>query len=175
MRILLDYGADLSERGGGFGAALRAAACCPKLTIIPLLLIQHGALVNNHDGVPVGPYVTALQAACTKGNVDVAQLLLEHGTDADAPAGGEHRHFIIAVTAHGHTSFVELIVERGADVNVRGGSGDNRHTTMTTTTADAPLITRAGYHLVSTTDALLLEHGAAVNARSTDGRTPLIA
>jgi hypothetical protein len=106
MRIPLAYCADPNQQGGSIGTALQTAACRPKFTDIPLLLIQHGAHANSRDSEPVGHHGSALQAACTKGSVDVAQLLLKHGANAHAPAGSK--------------------------APSRQGSGDGRHSSTTT-------------------------------------------
>jgi ankyrin repeat protein len=169
-----DYGASLNKPSGNYGTAPQAATCCAKVTDIPLLLKECGALVNNPGAVPVGHCSTSPQAASAKGYADVAHLLLEHSADSNAPAGGVHCHAIIAAAANGHVSWVDLLVELGADINVCGGGGGGG-SSGDMHAANATLIIWAGYHLVSTTVVLFLEHGTAVDVRSSDGTTPLIA
>jgi cytohesin len=110
-------------------------------------LADVGANVNYCSG----EFGSALSCAAQRGSIDVARMLLDH--EADPNVG---KPLIVAFTTSAD-SMVPLLVERGADVNLRGTEGNT------------PLLMAVqfgSYDLVK----YLLEHGAAQSINITDVR-----
>ena len=165
LRCLVDGGADVNAANGlRYGdTALHFA----KDARTALALLDAGAAV---DGGPAAEgYWTPLVAAVRFGRLDVAKVLLERGADADATAGRKHRdagrNVLMAVTngsrldKAGRTEVARLLVARGADV--RACDARSEWTALHDAAAnDEADIAR-----------LLLDHGANVNATSTQVQT----
>ena len=68
-----------------------------------------------------GADVNALHAARAshEGPEDIAQMLLENGTEIDAE-GGEYGNSLQAACYHGYEKVVQVMLEMGARVNVQG-------------------------------------------------------
>ncbi|KAI0272290.1 ankyrin repeat-containing domain protein [Gloeopeniophorella convolvens] len=161
VELLLNHGAGVNAEGGLYdGSALQEAVSKRNPEIIQLLL-DHGADVN----APGGRYGSALQEVASNGNLEIVLLLLDHGANANAP-GGEyhgtlldrgadvnapddfHGSVLQKAVSNGRLDIVQLLLNHGADVNVKGGtlqeaaSKGNRDIVL-----------------------LLLDHGADVNAK----------
>jgi ankyrin repeat protein len=136
-------------------AALFLAAEQGQNTVAKFLL-EHGADPNAH----YKSTVTALHTAARQGNVELARLLLEHGAQVNPV---EHNHSTPLEYAVGQTSreMVELLFEHGAVIPQKPpgywtvfhewalGGGDTNIAQV------------------------LLAHKADVNAKGSDGQTPL--
>ncbi|EED22542.1 Pfs, NACHT and Ankyrin domain protein, partial [Talaromyces stipitatus ATCC 10500] len=146
VQLLLEKGADVNAKGGGYGNALQAAAERGHLKIVQLLL-EKGADVNAQGG----GYGNALQDAAEGGHLDIVQLLLEKGADINAQ-GGYYGNALQAAAEGGHLEIVQLLLQKGADVNAQGGRYGN-----------ALQAAANGGHLEIV--QLLLEKGADVNAQ----------
>ncbi|KAK6531360.1 hypothetical protein TWF281_008167 [Arthrobotrys megalospora] len=84
--ILLNHGADTTSKrlmGAGWNY-LHAAVWMRKPAMVRLLLSQPGAidLINRHDSIGRTP----LHLAVLRSNLQMVELLLEHGATADVPA-----------------------------------------------------------------------------------------
>ncbi len=117
-------------------------------------------LINARDENGLRP----LHKAASKGQVQVAQFLLESGADPNLGGGAAQNisgwkplHF---AAGNGHKAMVDLLMKYKADVNGRANRGDT------------PLHVAAelGFRAVA---ELLLARGALVDARNEIGRTPL--
>ncbi|KAM6483076.1 ankyrin repeat-containing domain protein [Trichoderma sp. SZMC 28011] len=148
VRLLLERGADVNAEDGRFGTALQAAcaAKCEHWSQVKIirLLLKHGASVT---GVQSSECASPLQAAAgfhTSKDVDGTaqmQLLLDHGADANGYVSNEFGSALhCALSLEGtllklekddsvHLEAVSemvrkrvrLLLDRGADVNLKGG------------------------------------------------------
>ncbi|KAH8825522.1 ankyrin repeat-containing domain protein [Flagelloscypha sp. PMI_526] len=80
------------------------------------LLIENGADVNMRGG----RYGSALQAAASRGDLNVVRFLVEKGADVNMQ-GGEYGSALQAAAQRGDLSIIRFLVEKGADVNMHGG------------------------------------------------------
>jgi len=88
------------------------------------------------------------------------------GGGANAKIGGPYGWTPLHDAAwSGHGEIVELLLDRGANVNARGGKYEDYHTTP------LHLAAREGHSEITT---LLLNHGADLNAEDSSGDTPLL-
>jgi ankyrin repeat protein len=111
---------------------------------------------NSPDLVnaPNGQSGTLLCVAAQKGQLRVAQFLLEHGADVQ-------RGYPLAQAAgNGHKAMVELLLQHGAAVNAAEGDGQTA-------------LHRAAAHGYLSVTETLLAAKADVNAQAEHGRTPL--
>ncbi len=108
----LDAGASVDE-GDKRGTPLYLAVRGGHLAAAKLL-IERGADVNAAPTPPLGP---PLMPAVAKRNIDLINLLLDAGANANARRGGD-TVLHIAVT-FGCLDCVEALVKAGADVNAR--------------------------------------------------------
>ncbi|KAI1263354.1 hypothetical protein F5Y18DRAFT_394024 [Xylariaceae sp. FL1019] len=142
IRFLIAHGAvvDMPIKNGAFGSALVASSLHGRLEVVRLL-VENGADVNMRP--QSGDYGSALAAAASRGHLDVARFLLEQGADVNsmlnvgwygsalAAAAARHataevslqvirqyRHFTpVEVSLQVSLEVIELLVEKGADVN----------------------------------------------------------
>lgn len=134
-------------------------------------LLAAGASVEARVGArngPLGPSeesFTPLALAAERGDIRMVDVLLAHGADVHAvtPRRGPFpaRDIIVTNAAQqGGARIVGLLLDRGARVDARGGTGVT------------PLMLAAQGNHVETA-VLLIRRGAAVNARDDRGFTPL--
>ncbi|KAJ6461869.1 ankyrin repeat-containing domain protein [Mycena vitilis] len=121
VNALLMRGAAPNITGGKRGSAL-AIACANTHSDVVTLLLQHGA-DPNFDG-DHGPSLSAFQWNKHPG---MAQILLEHGAGIDLSDSHIHIYGDVygttlqAASYMGNRAIVELLLDRGADVNLTGG------------------------------------------------------
>jgi ankyrin repeat protein len=115
MRILIDNGADVNTRGGGFGHILQTASWKGDVDFVRSL-IDKGADVD----ATAGHYGTALQAAAWNGHERVAELLINKGAQVNAQ-GGNYGNALQAASSTGHQHIVKQLICHGAVVNAKGG------------------------------------------------------
>ncbi|KAH7461581.1 hypothetical protein FOMA001_g19091 [Fusarium oxysporum f. sp. matthiolae] len=89
-------------------------ACLGGLSWAARDLISEGADVNAEGGV----YGNALQAASSRGNLEIVQLLLDEGADFNAQ-GGEYGNPLQAASYEGDLEVIQLLLDNGADVNAQ--------------------------------------------------------
>jgi Ankyrin repeats (3 copies)/Ankyrin repeat len=85
-------------------------------------LIAQGANPNSTDSGGM----SALAIACQDDNEDVVRYLIDHGADVNAHSKGQQtdRTALIAAASNGaHLAIAQLLVDKGADVNIRGELG----------------------------------------------------
>lgn len=122
----------------------------------------------------------------------IIQSLLAHGVDVRA----NHSRSLYAAADCGQAGLVQLMLEKGADVNARGQTGDNRDQGQTALMAAIASVSGARlelkWHRDGTTSGsnlqelkseerfaqktvdLLLAHGASANMADEAGKTPLM-
>lgn len=124
------------------GTALRAAASRGHV-----LLVQ--SLVQDEDGVGIDDYYLneSLEDAVSHGHEVVAKLLLKHGARVKPDTTA-----VINAALGGHLQTVQLLIDQGANVNLRNSEGQ---------TALHSAISRADEALVR----LLLQSGAQPNTK----------
>jgi ankyrin repeat protein len=131
VKMLIEKGADVNgpydpDRYAGPVLVSAAKKSDPAMTRI---LLQSGARINEMRSGST----TALQVAAAKGNVDVAQALIDAGAEIDAPAGktfakarqaaAAAKDFVRLTTPiqraalSGNVELVQMLVSERADVN----------------------------------------------------------
>ncbi|KAG8752573.1 hypothetical protein FRC14_006936 [Serendipita sp. 396] len=186
VKLLLAAGADVNTKGGEWGSALQLAAKQGSVEIIQLLIDnghgvnhcvqRHGtALViaaqNGHDDAAlvllkngadpklegVG-YYKPLNAACQYLKVDTVRAFLDAGADIKGEPG--RTTALHVASDKGNLSIIQLLVERGADVNAPGGA------VGTPLKAAIQSQNQAVFQL-------LLDSGADINARGDTSKYPI--
>jgi ankyrin repeat protein len=120
---------------------------------------EYQELVNEN----VQGFGTVLHAACESGETRTAELLLEHGADANIQ-GDSYRTALVTATSSGSLELVGMLLKHGADV-------DTPPNTNIARTALQEAAYRDSVEIVE----LLLEHGAGVNIQGGDYGTALQA
>ena len=134
------------------------------------LLIGGADVDQEFDLFSEGYTDTPLMAACSlsldidwQQHLALVKLLLKFGADVNKPCSGSDMTALAFMNeAFEINSLMELLLDSGADVNVRYGSDST------------PLI-HASLHSYFTKVKLLLKYGADVNMTGDKGRTPLMA
>jgi ankyrin repeat protein/beta-lactamase regulating signal transducer with metallopeptidase domain len=144
--LLLDNKASIETRSESWGTPLVAAACQGKFDAARTL-VDRGANVNAASGTPASavnipppapPGITPLPASPANTSLHCAAM-------------------------HGNSEFIKLLLDKGADINAKGGR------------AYTPLVTAltSGREDRNGPSLLLIDRGADVNASTDDGNTPL--
>ncbi|QYT04241.1 Ankyrin repeat protein [Trichoderma simmonsii] len=148
VRLLLERGADVNAEDGRFGTALQAAcaAKCEHWSQVKMirLLLKYGASVTGVQSSECGSPLQAAASFHASKDVDGTaqmQLLLDHGADANGYVSGEFGSAIhcalslketllnlekgdsvdLSAVSETMKKRVRLLLDRGADVNLKGG------------------------------------------------------
>jgi ankyrin repeat protein len=145
--LLLKYTDDIS---------LFEASAAGKFDVVAHLLYSHPDAVNDYadDGF------TPLGLACYFGQFEVARYLVLKGADVNLPSNNGFNVFPIhSATAGNYTDIARMLVENGANVNVRQQAGATPlHSAAQNGNLDMLI--------------MLLEHGAETNVRMEGGKLP---
>ncbi|MBM3817777.1 MAG: hypothetical protein FJW14_01990 [Acidimicrobiia bacterium] len=172
VRILLDAGADVNAATGqGRTPLIVAAATSGTLETVRQLLAR-GADVNAADVNGVTPLI----AAASVGSMAVASLLLDRGANPSAAAPGVTGAASALMSAgyNGDAVLTRALLARKADVGAvsgdRSGNVKNGAVAFGEVTALHMAVAGGNADAVS----LVLDAGAAVDARDVRGMTPLM-
>ena len=151
VELLLDVGADINAHGEWSGFALETAASGAHHSVVRLLL-RKGADINMN----VGRFSSALHGAAASDDFAILCELLDHVATPKALGGGYVT--VLEAAAHiGHVEMVRLLLELGAEAEVRGTSDQARGYSST------GALGIAARHGSGTVVNLLLEAGAEFN------------
>ena len=150
VRALVAHGADVNAKSGDSRTALMIAAGRPGNTAMVKFLLEHGANPNPTRN-PMGESSPLIQAAMA-GDAESMQMLVARGADVKASAP---MALMMAITS-GCAKCTDLMVRQNLEKDAY---------TFT-------LLNVVGY-VDAKTNAMLLEHGAEVNAVDPFGRTAL--
>ncbi len=183
VRVLLAHGAAVEAKSDTERTALLVAASYPRTTGLLRLLLDHGADLHAEDRGGS----TALSLAIRSSDVDVVRFLADRGLDPKtltpaAQRAGLARYdlptssfvlsaaplpfpdVLVTTATWQPAAMVARALESGANVNASAPAQYARTPLLTAVTSEA-----AGADTV----ALLLDHGADPNARTTEGESPL--
>jgi ankyrin repeat protein len=135
---------------------LHYAAFCGLHDIVAFLVVEHSQDVNTRG---FNKKETPLHVASRRGHVEVAQLLLELGADAEAQDHDRSTPLLLA-SKDGLAEVTRVLLGHGADIEAR----DHEHRT--------PLLLASGLGHVEVS-RVLLEHGADMKAQDKFKRTAL--
>ena len=179
--LLLAHGANINEYGGPYVYALNAAIAGNHMEVVALLL-RNGANVNSYVNYAcVGhfeysEYVrncrfsgSPLQwAVYLRSETAIPIILLDAGADINIQGISDSvLHTACATPNYGRVNIVQLLLQTGADPNLRGGA----HDTVLHTAAlrKDPMTFELDTRLIN----LLLKYGAQRNVRDRHGWTAL--
>jgi N-acyl-D-amino-acid deacylase len=183
VRSLLEHGAAVNAKSDTERTALIVAASYPRTTDVLRLLLERGADLRAQDQGGA----TALSVAIRSADVDVVRFLMDRGLEPkalrpNAQLAGLLRHdlptseammsrdippfadVLAATAAWQPTTLLARWIEAGANVNASVAAQYGRTPLMSAASSEA-----AG----ADTLALLLDHGADPNARTTEGESVL--
>ncbi len=121
VSVLLDYGANLDDRGRYGLTALHYAVRGGKIPLIQLLL-ERGADPNALDEEGLTPLVHLTKTRSKADPMAVIDLLVRHGAGINARDEGQNTllHFF---AKRGNAKAVRWLLDRGADRNARNQNG----------------------------------------------------
>jgi len=181
-RRLINHRADVNARSEIGRTPLLVAAGYPGTVGTLQLLLDRGADLLAQDGGS-----TALSAAVRSADAQVVRFLMEKGLDPNKLSAGARRQGFLrydlpttdVMMSKGLALFPDVLVPAatwqpreslmrwiaaGADVNATNAAQYNRTPLLTAVSSEAE---------DAATLALLLEHGADANVRTTEGESPL--
>jgi ankyrin repeat protein len=191
VRLLLSRGADAKARANSGGDALTAAAAYRGTAASISALLAAGSPVQPEAGVR--PHCSPLVFAAMTGDFENTKLLLAHGANPSASAGGNTP--LTAALTFGYPDIAQALIAAGASATGVDSSGINllHWAAITNRPAVIPLLAAAGVELNATDEngftplmyaatidfgdiavlQALLRAGADKTIPNADGRTPL--
>ncbi|XP_056423885.1 ankyrin repeat domain-containing protein 17 isoform X8 [Hyla sarda] len=159
VKLLLDMGSDINAQIETNRNTALTLACFQGRTDVVSLLLDRKANVEHRAKTGLTP----LMEAASGGYAEVGRVLLDKGADVNAPPVPSSRDTALTIAADkGHYKFCELLISRGAHIDVRNKKGNT------------PLWLAAnGGHLDVV--QLLVQAGADVDAADNRKITPLMA
>ena len=184
VRLLLMRGDQPDQEGGFCGTPLQAAAYNGDVQIVTMLLDKKASInaTSGHLGnaLEVAAYrghkdivqilwdtcansIHALQAAAAGDHEKLAEWLMVNGADVNS-TGGIYQPGLVSAAKIGNKELTVLLIENGADCNIREVGGQNHTALYRAATLGHSEIVR-----------LLLMRGADPNAEGEDEYSPLEA
>merc|ERR1712061_612124 len=152
VKLLLDMGSDINAQIETNRNTALTLACFQGRHEVVSLLLDRKANVEHRAKTGLTP----LMEAAFGGFVDVGRVLLDKGADVNAPPVPSSRDTALTIAADkGHCRFVELLLSRGAQVDVRNKKGNS-----------SLWLAANGGHL----DVVQLLHSAGADIDSQDNR-----
>ena len=151
-RLLIEHGADLSQKDGNGNTAFILACAKGQLETIKLL-IEHGASIN----APNSYHWTPLSVAADQDQSVLAEFLITQGADVNAGGG---RTPLMRASERGNESLVRLLIKQGASVN---------HTNLGGASALLDAAVEGHAEVVK----LLIQNGAKLDRQNEEGWTAL--
>ncbi|KAJ6216580.1 hypothetical protein RDWZM_007737 [Blomia tropicalis] len=119
-RLLLDRGSDINAYIETNRNTALTLACFQGRTEVVGLLLDRNANIEHRAKTGLTP----LMEAASGGYVEVGRVLLDKGADVNAPPVPASRDTALTIAADkGHSAFVELLIKRGAMVDVKNKKG----------------------------------------------------
>jgi len=172
---LLAAGADAKAVNAYGASAMQLAADASNTELIRVLL-KAGADANspNPDGE------TALHLVARAGNVEAAKLLLKAGAEVDARESFGGQTPLMWAVARRHPEMVELLADKGADVNARSAVRD--YLRVATAESRAKQLDRGGFTPLmyaarencGACVEVLLKHKVDINLPDPSGFAPMV-
>uniref|UniRef100_A0A8C3KL11 Ankyrin repeat and KH domain-containing protein 1 n=1 Tax=Calidris pygmaea TaxID=425635 RepID=A0A8C3KL11_9CHAR len=159
VKLLLDMGSDINAQIETNRNTALTLACFQGRAEVVSLLLDRKANVEHRAKTGLTP----LMEAASGGYAEVGRVLLDKGADVNAPPVPSSRDTALTIAADkGHYKFCELLINRGAHIDVRNKKGNT------------PLWLAANgghYDVVQ----LLVQAGADVDAADNRKITPLMS
>jgi len=122
VKLLLDMGSDINAQIETNRNTALTLACFQGRHEVVSLLLDRKANVEHRAKTGLTP----LMEAASGGYVDVGRVLLDKNADVNAPPVPSSRDTALTIAADkGHYRFVELLLSRGAQVDVRNKKGNS--------------------------------------------------
>ena len=118
---------------------------------------------SSLDPIRAGMGWTPLKCAARYGDLEMVQVLLDYGVDANSRGDGGVTTPLFQASCGEDSRVVRLLLDHGADPNTRSHWGATRTTPLHAALEGGKIeIAR-----------ILVEHGASAEAKNSEGRTPL--
>ncbi|XP_041363273.1 ankyrin repeat and KH domain-containing protein 1-like [Gigantopelta aegis] len=122
VKLLLDMGSDINAQIETNRNTALTLACFQGRHEVVSLLVDRKANIEHRAKTGLTP----LMEAASGGYVEVGRVLLERGADVNAPPVPSSRDTALTIAADkGHYRFVELLLNRGASVDVKNKKGNS--------------------------------------------------
>lgn len=122
VRTLLEMGSDINAQIETNRNTALTLACFQGRHEVVQLLLEKKANVEHRAKTGLTP----LMEAASGGYVEVGRVLLDYGADVNAPPVPSSRDTALTIASDkGHVEFVELLLKRGAQADVKNKKGNS--------------------------------------------------